>query len=162
MRDDDDNNKWRWSYSANGSWRLSLAISNIMLKNNSWYQLVVSDRDLALRRGCCIQWRPSGCISAPSLRACALPCLPCLRSVQGIAVQCAVCAQCCAGISRLQCNAVKCFMWVLCRYRCLPPNAEHINAYFTSSLMYKYFAAGRLHIRTYCGMLCRKEGFTSL
>ena len=31
------------------------------------YQLVESDMELALRQGCCIQWRPSGCISAPPL-----------------------------------------------------------------------------------------------
>ena len=31
------------------------------------YQLVESDMELALRQGCCIQWRLSGCISAPPL-----------------------------------------------------------------------------------------------
>ena len=37
----------------------------ILHDDSWWYQLVVSDREVALRRGCCIQWRPSGCISAP-------------------------------------------------------------------------------------------------
>ena len=85
---------WSWSSSSSSS-------------SSWWYQLVVSDRDLALRRGCCIQWRPSGCISAPSLRACALLCLPCLPSVQGIAVQCAVLPMLCRRIApSVQCCKV--------------------------------------------------------